>query len=108
MADTTVNELNFFGYSNGWAKLAECAKKHDPVTFNQVGFSIDTLPVETMRGLAYLGWILSEYPEDERSPMQHAIAHRVLGEMTALVAAMLDHQNEAQGNRMLADCRQAA
>lgn len=101
MADsevTTTSNINadreFFTYCSVFSELAESVKKHDPQLFVRCANMIDMSHATTLRGLSYLGFVLAQY--DEENTMQRRMATDALAELSALMACMIEFQNEGE------------
>lgn len=101
MADievTTSRNINadreFFTYCSVFSELAESVKKHDPQLFVSCASMIDMSHATTLRGLSYLGFVLAQYSEDDT--MQRRMASDALAELSALMACMMEFQNEGE------------
>lgn len=105
MATTnTITDREFFTYSSVYARLAACAQKHDPEMFIRTGQMMDMCPTQTLRGLSYAGWMLSQIEDGERNP-QWTLAQQAIAELTSFVATLLEHQNDASIEQMAIDQR---
>lgn len=103
MATTnTITSREFFTYPAAYTELAACAKKHDPETFIRTGNMLDMCPTHTLRGLSYAGWMLSQIDERDRH-LQWTLAQQAIAELSAFVAALLEHQNDAECLKMAMD-----
>lgn len=85
-------DREFFTYCSVFRELAESVKTHDPQLFARCTNMIDMTHATTLRGLSYLGFVLAQY--DEENTMQRRMATTALTEFTALMACMIEFQNE--------------
>lgn len=109
MADYDVTTQNeFFTYPSVFGQLAACAKKHDPDLFVSTGQMMDMSPALTLRGLSYASWVLANVPRNERDDLAHDHAVQAVAELSALIARMLEHQNDADNMKLIGNQRKAA
>ncbi|WP_374404155.1 hypothetical protein [Niveibacterium sp.] len=83
MADQndTSNEREFFTLAYAFDTLAQAARDHAPEAFERSADQLDMVPAALMRGVAYLSYLLSNVPDDERDTTQHHLAHSVMSEL---------------------------
>lgn len=94
-AESTTND-EFFALSCAVRRLADCAKAHSPETFKSAAQVLDVRPSGLLRGMAYLGYLLSQAIDDTGAAENrtYADAAEALAEINALVAVLIDIQNE--------------
>ncbi len=92
--NTPVKE-GFFSLAGAWNALAASARQNDMTAFQAASSSLDIWPEVVIRGLAYMTYRLATTPADEDCPGQTKSALFATAEVLALVAAMLEHRNEA-------------
>lgn len=92
-AAAAFDEREYFSYPLIFGLMADCVKKHDPQLFIQCAEAIDMGHTCTLRGLGYLGQLLAR--DKDASDMQRALAGGTIAEMTALAAALIEMQSEA-------------
>ncbi|MHB1333199.1 MAG: hypothetical protein ACYCY1_11430 [Sulfuriferula sp.] len=108
MADTDSNITDFHPVPASFSILADVVRKADPEAFQRSANMLDMAPSSILRGLAYASYCLSIIPDDEQDPRQMGIARRAIGEMTELMAVLIEHQSAADTERLLCAHRSQA
>lgn len=93
--DSSAADREFFTYPGVFAMLTECAKRHSPEILMEAARMVDMRPSTTLRGLSYLTWALAQVPREEIDPEQQTLAMQTVAELSALVASLIDLQNDA-------------
>lgn len=88
-------ETEFFTYAAVYDLLARTAKEASPEAFTTAANCLDVAPTQTLRGLSYLTYLLTIIDKREVNSHQYDMASRAIGEVTALIARMMEHQEEA-------------
>lgn len=92
-ADALFDGREYFTYSAIFAAMAKSVQKHDPQLFIRCAGAIDMGHTCTLRGLGYLGQLLAG--DKNADDMQRGLAGGTIAEMTALVAVLVEMQNDA-------------
>lgn len=95
-SEHTCEPREFFTYPHVFDMLASHVREHDRQAFVEAGRQLDMSCATTLRGLSYLGYVLTNVPEDERNPQQHDLAVKTIAELSALVARLMEFQAEAK------------
>lgn len=102
MATTdSTNDLDYFPLAFAYDRLATAAKEHSPGDFCGAADSIDMVHVSMLRGLSYINYLLSHADDDTGDDIQRKMAQDVVSEVTALIARIVEHKNEAAIIRMI-------
>lgn len=89
-----LSEREYFTYPAIFGLMAESVKKNDPELYQKCASAIDMSETCTLRGLGYLGRLLSH--DKDASEMQRALAGGTIAEMTALMAVLIEIKEEAR------------
>ncbi len=105
----TQNDNNlhddFYPIPMAFSVLAKAARTANPEAFQQSAHVLDTAPSYILRGLSYASYLLSNVPEGEAAPQQHSHATRAIAEVTELMACLIEHQQDAEIDKMLAEIK---
>ncbi len=83
----------YFSLTGAWVALSESARQHDTEAFTLASTFIDTRPTVILRGLGFMLERLSLLPDGEVPYREEKEAMRATAEIMALLAVMLEHQN---------------
>lgn len=87
------NDREYFTYPAVVGLMADTLKESNPGVFRRCANAIDMMPSSTLRGLGYLGCLLSR--DDDATDVQWQSAAGAIAEMTALMAVLIEMQNDA-------------
>lgn len=104
--DYIVNE--FHAIPAAFSVLASVMRQSNPAVFRESAAMLDMAPCQILRGLAYISYCLSTIQTDDHDPIQLARANMTIGEMTELMARLIEHQNEADNDQQCANQSLAA
>lgn len=93
------DDRDYFTYAAIFNLLAESVRKHDPALFNRCAAAIDTAPISTLRGLAYLSQLLTN--DRDCSDMQRRLANGAIAEITGLMPVILEMQNSLESYKQI-------
>lgn len=108
MADhDSIEEFEYHTLSGVYEILANAAREHAPEAYQQAADTLDMTPAFLLRGLAYISHRLAMTPDDELAPKEMQRAQEVVGELTALCALLIEHQNDIACMRFSQERKQA-
>lgn len=97
-SDSSFSDNEYFTYSGIFAAMAESVRKNDPELFERCAGMIDLSHTHTLRGLAYLGRLLSSDSSD--CEVQKRFAADTIAEVTALVSNIIEMQCDGEAMDM--------
>lgn len=105
MANTDYISTDFHAIPAAFSILANAARKANPDVFQQSADMLDMAPSQILRGLSYASYCLVAIPDGEENPEQMKLARRSIGEIMELMAVLIEHQNDAGVDALVAECR---